>query len=117
MQVVLRIREMFTNRCLPLQRRHVVRAAMAVSADIASAMLHAMKPGEISGSKQIGILSQVLLKGDMSTLNTQLEALRTIRNVDSFGFKLPTSGEEVTASDMLGLQVSSHRRTYAKCHI
>ena len=90
---------------------------MAVSADIASVMLHAMRPGEISGSMQIGTLSQVLLKGNISTLNKLLEDLRTNGSVDSFGFQLPTSGEVATASDILGLQVSSHRRTYAKCHI
>ena len=86
-----------------------------MSADIASVMLHAMKPGEINGSMQIGTLSQVLLKATTSTLNKLLEALRTNGSVDSFGFQLPTFGEVTNASDVLGLQVSSHRRTYTKC--
>ena len=92
-------------------------AAMAVSTDIASVMLHGMRPGEIKGSMQIGTLSQVLLKGTTSTLNKLLEALRTNGSVDSFGFQLPTLGEVANASDMLGLQVSSHRRTFTKCHM
>ena len=94
-----------------------MRAAMAVSADIASVMLHGMKLGEINGSMQIGTFSQVLLKGNISTLNKLLEALQTNGSVDTFGFHLPTSGEVANASDMLGLQVSSHRLTYTKCHI
>ena len=94
-----------------------MRAAMAVSADIASVMLHAIRPGEISGSMQIGTLRQVLIKGNVSTLNNLLETLRTNDSVDSFGFQLPTSGGVGTAADKLGLQVSSHRRIYTKCHI
>ena len=93
-----------------------MRAAMAVSADIASVMLHAMRPGEISGSMEIGTLSQTLLKGNISTLNKLLEALRTNGSVDSFGFQLPTLGEVATASEILGVQVSSHS-TYTKCYI
>lgn len=99
----------------PIQKRNIVRKAMAASGDVATAVLLSMNPGQEPFTMQVGTINQVLKKDTAARLSQRLVTVPSSYDGSAVSLKIPVLGSSQT--DVFGLQVRYQSVTYTYFHV